>query len=222
MGLHPVINNIPINIVKEVNSLGLVVDNTFRYTKHLSTSLQRGYNALRMLYPHRLCLGRPIKKALCSSLVLSRLQYGCQLFSVCLDSNCLRKAQRLQNSCLRFIYGIKKFSHISHTLKPTNWLNMANKFKMQRLCFYHRVVSKGVPVYLYNKIKYRTDIHNVNIRHKEMITVPKHRTTLFKRSFTYSICSEYNQLPNEVKALGERAFKRWVFKHLMAIQEGIT
>lgn len=210
------IDNIAIPIVDEAKNLGVVMDNTFRFRKHVSLCLQRGYGSLKMLYPHRSYLSRPVKVALCSSLVLSRLQHCCQLYSACLDGEYAYKVQKLQNSCLRYIYGVRKYEHISHFLKPTNWLNMNNRFKMYRLCFYHSVMTKKEPRYLYNKIRYRTDVHNINIRRKDAISIPRHNMEMYKRSFSYSICTEYNDVPSELKLLHMKSFRSKIFKTLMA------
>lgn len=212
------INNISIPIVSEAKNLGLVMDNSFRYRKHVSLCLQRSYGSLKMLYPHRSYLSRPVKVALCNSIVLSKLQHCCQLYSSCLDREYVYKIQKLQNSCLRYIYGIRKYEHISHMLGPTNWLSMENRFKMQRLCYYHSVISKKAPSYLYNKITYRTDVHNVNIRKKDAISIPKHKLSMYKRSFSYSICSEYNSISHSLRCLSGRRFKSEMFRVLMSDQ----
>lgn len=213
LSLH--ISDAPILIEKQVNNLGLIMDNSFRYRSHVSRCLQRGYNNLRNLYPHKHILSHSVKLLLCNSIVLSQLQYCSQMYSPALDNEYRTKVQRLQNSCLRFIYGIRKYEHISHKLKEAGWLGMADKFKFQRLCFYHRIVSKMKPRYLYNKIRYRTDIHNVNIRKKNMIDLPKYRLSLYKRSFSYTISVEYNSLPSELKNMSCLRFGKHLFQFLM-------
>lgn len=59
---------------------------------------------------------------------------------------------------------------------------------------YHTVIALHKPAYLSNNIKFRTDIHNTNIRRKSFILVPVYRTAIFRRSFIHNIRKIYNEL----------------------------
>lgn len=194
------------------------MDNTFRYKTHINTCLRKSYTSLKLLYPLRSILPIKTKICLCDSLVLSRLTYGSQVFSSCLDVEDNMKLQRLQNSCLRFIYGIRKYAHISHKLKDAKWMNMKNRFHYHRATLYHSIVSNKKPAYLYNKIRFRTDVHNVNIRRKNIITPPLHRLALLERSFSYDIYRVYNNVPANLKILTKKAFGRAYSGHLFQNQ----
>lgn len=212
------VNNESIPIVKEVKNLGLLMDNSFRYRGHVNRCLQRGYSNLRLLYPHRSYLPLKTKIMLCESLVLSQINYCSEVFSHCLDAGCSYKLQKLQNSCLRFIYGIRKFDHVSHRLKDTNWLSIKNRYKLKSMCFYHSIVTKKAPQYLYNKLTFRTDVHNINIRKKDFLTVRQHNLTLYNRSFSYNICVVYNGVPAQIKALSRPTFRKHMFGRLLELQ----
>lgn len=54
------------------------------------------------------------------------------------------------------------------------------------------------PVYLYNKIAYITDLHNISIQKKSFVTVSTYRTALFDVLFIYPIAEIYNQIPSIV------------------------
>ena len=73
--------------------------------------------------------------------------------------------------------------------------------------FFHRIVSTKCPPYLYNKIRYRSDVHNINIRRKSIITPPAHTTTLYERSFTYNIAKVYNSIPARIEVCSLPGFK---------------
>lgn len=127
INLH--INDIPIPLEQNVKNLGLLMDNSFRFRVHISSCLKRAYGTLKLLFPHRSFFSVKLKLHLCESLVLSQFNYCSQVFSPCLDSVTLNRVQRLQNSCLRFSYGIRKYQHISYKLQDAKWLNMKNKLK---------------------------------------------------------------------------------------------
>lgn len=194
------------------------MDNSFRYRHHISYKLQKAYGSLRILYPYRSYLPQKVKLMLCDSLVLSHLNFGSQLYSPCLDFKCKQKVQKLQNSCLRYTYGIRKYQHISHKLKTSKWLNMENRFTLARASLYHTIILTQKPAYLYNKVTYRTDIHNVNIRRKDLITLPQYKLSLFRRSFTYDLYILYNSLSTNTKQLTKKHFKKHLFKTLFDSQ----
>lgn len=213
IALH--IDNVPVEIVDEVKNLGLVMDNTFRYRKHISNCIRKGYASLRLLYPHRSYLSQKLKIKLCESLVLSKVMYCCQIFYPCLDQETLNKIQVLQNSCLRYIYGLRKYDRVSYALKDAKWLNMKNRYHLLTVCFYHRILTQKTPPYLYYKIRYRTDVHNVNVRRKNVLCTPRFKLELFRRSFSYDVCARYNSLPDQFKNdLSSVAFK-WHFKKFL-------
>ena len=94
------------------------------------------------------------------------------------------------------MFGIRKHRHITHKLVDAGWLSMSNRRLLHSACLYHKIIINKTPSYLYRKILFRTDVHNVNIRFKGKLTPPVHRTETFKRSFSYQITKVYNGLPN--------------------------
>lgn len=116
--------------------------------------------------------------------------------------NCLtqiekNRIQKIQNSCLRLIYGIHKFEPISHKVQEAFWLNMEDYSAV----FYHRIIFYKTPDYLRHKIIYHSHIHNINICFRWLITSPLYKTSYFERRFTYSIslpCYLYTLNPSNI------------------------
>lgn len=212
------LNNEILEIELEAKNLGVIFDGKLRFGNHVTACIKKAYTGLRSLYPHRHSLEVNVKKKLCDALILSLFTHADTVYGPCLLQRDVYRIQRVQNSCLRFIYGIRKFDRISHALVQANWLNMKNRRKLHLLCLSHKIVTEKAPPYLYNKISFRTDVHNINIRHRHVITIPIHKTALFRRSFSYSLASGYNECPNEVKNLNLQSFKRSVRKMLYGLQ----
>lgn len=49
------------------------------------------------------------------------------------------------------------------------------------------------------KIKFHTDVHNLNLRFRGLITPSQHHTTVYERSFTYNVYKLYNGLSISLK-----------------------
>lgn len=193
-------------------NLGVIFDNNLRFDDHVSNCIRRAYYKLRLLYCNRHYIPEKQKKILCDSLVLSTFNFGDVIYGECLTAIARARIQRVQNSCLRFIFGIRKFDRISHKLKEIGWLNMNFRRKLHSACFYHNIVLNKTPNYLHRKIIYRSHVHNINIRNRGLITPPIHRTTFFERSFTYNIAKVYNPIPYTFKTLNIKAFKNKMFE----------
>uniref|UniRef100_A0A1Y1M732 Reverse transcriptase domain-containing protein n=1 Tax=Photinus pyralis TaxID=7054 RepID=A0A1Y1M732_PHOPY len=207
-----------ISIEDCVNNLGLVVDSNLRFKNHISRCIQRGYASLKIIYRTRHLLTRMQKATLCNAMVLSGLNYCDTVYGPFLDSADIRKIQLLQNSCLRLIFGVRKFEPISYKLKELKWLNMKNRRFLHAATVFHNIIINRSPSYLYEKITFRTDVHNLNLRFKGLLTPPTHVTQFFKRSFSYCIANIYNNLPENLKKLSLISFKCKLRKFLLENQ----
>lgn len=129
------------------------------------------------------------------------------VYGPCLNYRDTRRIQVVQNACLRLVFGVRRRQPVSHKLKLIAWLNMELRRTFHFGCLLHTILLNKTPPYLYNKIKFRTDIHNVNIRRKDMLCIPKHKLTLYRKSFTYQASKIYNLIPTEIKELPSRSFR---------------
>lgn len=188
-------------IVNRVRDLGLTLDNSFRYRHQINSYIKSAYLRLRVLYPHRSVLSKSVKIRLCETLILSIFTYCSIIYNAAIDQETEYRIQKVQNSCLRYIFGIRKHDHISHKLPECGWLNMKDRRKVQALCFYHKLLLSKTPPYLYRKVRFRCDVHSITTRYRNLISPPPHTTSLFERAFSYDIYSLYNNLPERFKAL---------------------
>ncbi|KAJ8911549.1 hypothetical protein NQ315_012802 [Exocentrus adspersus] len=116
LNLNLSIDNVRIPFKDSAKNLGLVIDNKLRFRDHVTSILRKGYSVIKMIYSHRDSLNRDMKKTLCESLVLSIANYCDNVYGPCLDDVDKRRLQKLQNSCLRLIFGVRRRHRISHSL----------------------------------------------------------------------------------------------------------
>lgn len=208
------INNVPLAFKESTKNLGLILDTDLRFRDHINNCIKKAYCNLKLLFRNRLLLTLKTKILLCNSLVLSHFNFADEIYGPCLDSVTSKRIQKTQNTCLRFIYGIRKRNRVTHKLKDVKWLNMYNRRQLHAACLFHKIIIYRTPPYLYNKITYRTDVHNINIRTRGNVTIPKHKTQLYKRCFTYQLSHIYNNIPPNIRPLSIPAFKRHFFEYL--------
>lgn len=212
------LENEQLHFVPHAKNLGVILDNKLRFTLHISKLLQKSYATLKVLYQYRQVLSTDIKSTLCDTLVLSQFNFCDFLYGPCLSSLDSQRIQRMQNACLRLIHGIRKYDRISHTLQALNWLNMSNRRLMHTYVIFYKIFKQQCPPYLHNKLTFRSDVHNINIRQKDCLSIPRYRTTFFQRSFTYNVAKYLNNISSANKDISLNSFKFRIRKELLSKQ----
>lgn len=212
------LNNVPLPYCDSCKSLGLTIDSRLRFKAHVTAKLRSAYGNLKLIYGNRHSLPRETRKLLCDALVLSQFNHCSGVYVPCLDAADRHRIQKVQNACLRLIYGINRRNHISPYLSTSGWLSMYNRFKLHFTTSAFKLIKFKTPAYLYQKIRFRTDVHNLNLRRRCYLTVPQHRKEIYKRSFSYGVAT----CINAVRALNTNqsvlSFKNSIKNHLFSLQ----
>lgn len=194
--------------VQSCRNLGLILDCELRFREHVKQLHKKSFLSLKLLYSNRHILNFRLRKLLCQSLVLSKYNYCDFIYGFAIDVVDRQRIQKVQNSCSRFIFGLRKFDHISHTLVDLNWLSMENRRLHHFGCFIHHIINgKDPPGSLTDRLVFRASVHSRDIRYKLKLTMPQHRTALFQRSFSFSCVKVFNQLPADLLPLSISRFK---------------
>lgn len=187
------VNGSTINRSDVAKNLGIFIDNDLRFNEHISSLVKKSFCTLKMLWKERDFLSMELRKLLTNSLILSRFSYCDEVYGPCIDKFVSLKIQKIQNACIRFIYGLRKYDHISRKLYDTGWLNMRNRRYLHLACLVYKVLHSEIPHYLFRKLIRRFTIHAINTRFKQRLHVPKFNTSTFKQSFTYNAFKIFNE-----------------------------
>lgn len=207
--LHIVINNSDLIFVNSVKNLGVILDNQLRFKEHLKKLIQKAFFALKVLYNNKHILSYTHKKNLCETLVLSNFTYCDYVYGFCLSQECKDRIQKVQNACLRFIYGLRKFDHISHLYKNVGWLRMNERRILHFSTFLLNIINNPcAPGSLKERLIFRHTIHNINVRNTIKLTMPHHGTAIFQRSFSYNAVKQFNLIPRNFIGLSPQTFKK--------------
>nr|CAH7724463.1 unnamed protein product [Callosobruchus chinensis] len=158
-----------------------------------------------------------IKESVCEQLVISKILYSTALYHPCLDQNTLKRLQKIQNCCCRFVNNLTRFNHTSTYINDMRWLKVDKLFQCSSLTTVHKIKLSRRLLYLYKKLISRQDIIHPNriIRYPHRFTMPHHKTSIiYNRSFTYNAVSSYNSTPNEFKNMTFIKFKYNLKYHL--------
>ena len=176
-----------------VKNLGVIFDENMSWTDHLNTSICKAYGRLKQAYKFRKFLSLESRFTLIETYILSLFNYGDPLF-LNISAKLSNKIQRVQNSCMRFVFGLRKYDHISPAFGKNKTLNMENRRKMHALILMHKITIGEAPEYLSEKIVRHADLHDYNTRGRENIAVQRVNTSLRSNTFFISISKLYNQI----------------------------
>lgn len=151
---------------------------------------------------HKDILSTEVKLKLTDSLILSSISYCDAVFWPAILNRDKESLQRVQNACIRFSYNLRKFDHVTYHFKQSKWLNLSEHFECHMACLIFKVIKHKSPSYLLSKLKKGTDTHQYHrsTRHCTQFTVPKHKSALFQRSFSYTAVKLYNSIPLDIKS----------------------
>ena len=111
-----VINNEVIERKTRVKNLGVIFDEPFTWTYHVNKAISTAFFKLRQAYRHKNFLSEESKIAICETYVLCHFNY-CDTVYFNIASFLKNKIQKVQNTCFRFIFGLKKYDHVSVCLE---------------------------------------------------------------------------------------------------------
>ena len=191
----------------KVKCLGLIIDFNLRFVSHINSLICKAYGLLKNLYANRYCLNKKIKIMLCNSLVLSLFNYCDIVYGPCLDLITSTRIQKVQNSCIRLIFGLRRREHVSTFINEIKWLKMHYRREHHIATFTHKLLLNQTPTYLIEKLIARHQVHSRNLRYINQLTIPQHISAFYERSFSYYAVTVSNSLPDDIKHLSVNTFQ---------------
>lgn len=163
-------------------NLGILFDVNLRFEQHISVLIRKSYSKLQRLNRYKDIFSVGAKLRLTDSLILSRLAFGDVVFWPALTVKNRSSLQRLQNACLRYSYGLRKYDHITPTFLGSPWLYLEERFTVHLATLIFKTLKFKEPKYLYDKLIRGRDVHQRATRHRDLLSIPRYRTAIFQRS----------------------------------------
>lgn len=205
----------PIPYSNSVKNLGIFLDQTLSWSVHFNEVSRRLYGSLHSLKRLQNFLPLETKAMLSRSLLLPLLDYGNVVF---LDANedLFDKLERLQNQCIRFVYGLRKYDHVSEFRTKLNWLPVRLRRDLNVLTLLYKVLlSSNSPSYLRDRFQFRTAAGDrLRSGTNLSLVIPIHSTQTFTDSFTVHAARLWNHLPTHIRFCPSvTSFKTCLLKH---------
>lgn len=205
--LPPVLfNSTVVPFSSDVKDLGLHIDSSMKWHTQVARVSQKVTGTLRALYRLKNFLPSSTKTMLVQSLIFPIIDYG----DVCyfdLNADLLDKLDRLLNYCIRFVFNLRKYDHVSEHRSLLKWLPIRQRREQRALTtLFSFLVSPSSPSYLAPHFQYICVNHNRSLRssHNRVLQCPSHRTDFIHRSFFVQSISLWNALPQEIRMATNR------------------
>ena len=181
----------------KMKSLGVTFDSTMTMEQHISSVTRSAWYQLRRITRVRSKITRTVAETLVNSLVTTKLDY-CNSVLAQLPAKTVKKFQRLQNAAAKTICKLRKYDHVTPSLKQLHWLpvNVRSTFKV--LILTYKSLNGKAPDYLAELLN-----NEWNLRSSTAITlrtVSNPRTNYGKRAFSHLAPYLWNQLPADIRS----------------------
>ena len=203
----------------EVKNLGVMFDETLSWARHVNLTVARAYGKLKNVFRFKKFLNQKSKQNISETYILSNFNYGDILLQN-MTKQLQEKIQKVQNRCIRFIFGLRKYDHVSHFRKNEKMLCMQDRRLLHSLTMMFRIKNNLAPSYLCNRISRCGDIHTHNTRNRNNIRTPFARTNMRAMSFFVLISNKFNALSDHIKISDTTllTFKKNCKKYLLELE----
>ena len=160
--------------------LGVVLDPTLSWNDHIDHISSKISSRLGMLRKARKVIPREACVILYDSMILPLFDYCAAVWDGCGKTNrdYLDKLQRRAASIIE-----KRRVEQDEIYSTLGWLSFQSRRKYQVCLQVFKCLNNLAPVCLLNEFRFSSDIHNYNTGNKDLIRVPRAKTTKYQSSF---------------------------------------
>lgn len=184
-----------INYEDKVVNLGIVMNSRLKWDDHIAKATQAIYFGIRCLWTSAKLLPVKAKMDLVKSLLVPHIIYFDVIVGE-LDSRNFDILERAFKSMVRFIYGLRKYDHISHVTRTIFGVGLRDYLQYRRLLFMFNVIKTKKPAYLYNDL---ACLQSTRLR-RDLI-IPRFNYDQYFKSFFVFDAIKWNGLSSHIKRL---------------------
>lgn len=198
------LNGYVLPVQTKVTNLGIILNSKMKCCDYVNAMIARVYAGLRRLWLSAYILPTSIRMKLVKTLVMPYFTFGRAVFPK-LDSVCTRKVEVAFNDCIRFIFGLRRFDHVSSHRCLMLGCSLSSYLKQRMLILLFNILNNDGPEYL--KELFRLSISNRN----RNIIIPQFRKLVMEDSFLVQAARLWNGIPSHVRsARNVNVFKKLI------------
>ncbi|XP_044592928.1 uncharacterized protein LOC123270848 [Cotesia glomerata] len=198
------VNGVPVVYVSTVKYLGVLLDSTLSWHDQVVSTSQQAMSCLARLKMNSKVLSASMRRRLVAGLILPIFDYCSAVFTNISGTLQLR-LQRKFNACIRFIFGARRFEHITPYRRRLGWLTLRSRREFLILSLVYKMLNMQHHKLLHSNFKILLDVRGRAERRNQVLHQPACRTVAYENSFLLTAVREWNQLPSDLVAVNSSA-----------------
>ena len=186
--------------IEHVRNLGFFMDKLFKNTTHINKLYSSLCHQLKNIQNIRGKLDFEAAKTVVQALILSKLDYFNSL-SVETPECHLSWLQYIQNMTCRVVWNLRKYDHVTASMKSLHWLRVWECISYKIACLVHQCKVRSAPQYLVDLLPIAAHNHSLRSSTSGNLQTAKCKTSLAKEG---SFCSPglkiWNSIPPNIWA----------------------
>lgn len=194
-----ILNNTIIPFSPTVKNLGVFFSGDLKWDFHIDRVCLKIFNIIRTLWKVTYFGNTDLRRRLFLSFVFPHFLYAdAVLYGM--SEGCMKKLNRCFNACIRYVFRLNKYDHISSFRNRLIGCDLSTYFDFKICWFIKRLLTSRSPTYLYNKLNFSFDFNN-NLR----LIVRSNRLRCSNSSAFVKGVSLWNNLPVTLKRVASRS-----------------
>ena len=192
------IDNVAIEHVSSVKSLGIFIDENLRWQTHidkLSKKVASGIRAIKRIRPF---VPPPTHQYIYNARIQSHFDYCNPVWGNC-GKTLFDRLQKLQTRAARVLTFSSYDADANRLIRQLDWKDLSTQFQIQKALMVYKSLNGLASEYLSSKFVKRNETRYSLTDSVNKLSVPFPRPNFMKNSFSYSRAVLWNSLPCNVR-----------------------
>ena len=191
--------NIDAKSIKQVSKqklLGIVIDENLSWTPQIDNLCSILASKISLLKHISAYVPQDVQKMFYQAYILPILDYGSNTWGTTSTAN-IERLSKLQKRAARIILKADFMTPSSYMFEQLGWQTIPKRLLYNKSVLVYKALNDLTPTYITNLLTPVSQAHSRSLRSSEngLLSIPRSRSALFDRSFSYSASKLWNVLP---------------------------
>lgn len=213
-----IVNGSAIEFASSVKYLGVFLDHNLSWNEQINYVCKRSMRVLAQLKMNNEAFSVKIKIKLVTALILPIFDYCAAIYTnITEKQQC--KLQRKLNACVRFIFKISRFTHITPYYRRLGWLTLKTRRSFFLSCLLYRAVRLNHHQLFGDELIFLQPMLRRGDVRRDYLRLPTSHLMFHDKSFIVSAIRIWNMLPPSLTSLPTLSdFRSAAFLHFFNLE----